>query len=96
MKQSLHPADHALLCRGGGGGGPGGGSPTGSESRIFSASEGKPFENEIEAKQFDVMLFIKAQVIKNDDWGILVLIRLWKAPLALVLLTDTRMSVPTR
>lgn len=31
----------------------------GSESRIFSASEGKPFPNEMEAKQFDVMIFIK-------------------------------------
>lgn len=68
----------------------------GSERRIFSASEGKPFPNEMEAKQFDVMIFIKVQVIKNDDWRILVLIRLWKACLALVLLTDTRMSVPTR
>ena len=42
----------------------------------------------MEAKQFDVMIFIKGQVIKNDDWRILVLIRLWKACLALVLLTD--------
>lgn len=50
------PQTDALLCRGVGSWGR---SPMGSESRIFSASEGKPFPNEMEAKQFDVMIFIK-------------------------------------
>lgn len=51
-------------------------NPTGSENRIFSALEIKPFPNKMEAEQFDVMIFITGQVIKNNDLGISILIML--------------------